>query len=204
HAHGRGHRRAGTRGDRHHGKRRRGRGRGTRGRRARRRALLAAALVGRLPRPDEVRHRRREELRRPGGGHDHGGVVPARVRGRLPVGPSRHRGHRVHGRRHAVPGEGPHRHRRAPVHGIRPQARRRLTLGGLLLLLAGAPLAGQQDTTRRPVAPAVQDTTRRDSTAKKDTTGRDTVAVLVPRFAAPIPAGPLPAGTRYTFTADSF
>lgn len=73
-----------------------------------------------------------------------------------------------------------------------------------ILALASAPLAAQQDTTRRPVPPAVQDTTHRDSTAKKDTTGRDTMAVLVPRFAAPVPAGPLPAGTRYTFTADSF
>lgn len=85
----------------------------------------------------------------------------------------------------------------------------------VILALTGAPLAAQQDTTRRPVAPAVQDTTHRDSTAKQDTThrdstakrdstGRDTVAVLMPRFAAPLPAGPLPAGTRYTFTADSF
>lgn len=61
-----------------------------------------------------------------------------------------------------------------------------------VLALASAPLAAQQDTTHR------------DSTAKKDSTGRDTMAVLVPRFPAPTPAGPLPAGTRYTFTADSF
>ncbi len=74
-----------------------------------------------------------------------------------------------------------------------------------IALAAGAPLAAQQDSAaRRPVTPAVQDTTQCDSTARKDTTGRDTLAVLVPRFPAPIPAGPLPIGARWTFTADSF
>ena len=45
-------------------RRRADRGRARRGR-ARRRAGLAAAAVGRVPRPDEVGHRRREERRRP-------------------------------------------------------------------------------------------------------------------------------------------
>ncbi len=41
-----------------------------------------------------------------------------------------------------------------------------------------------------------------DST-KRDTTARDTTPALLPSFAAPIAPGPLPLGTRYTFTADS-
>lgn len=45
------------------------------------------------------------------------------------------------------------------------------------------------DTGARPVLP--------------DTTAPDTTPALLPLFPAPVPAGPLPAGTRYTFTADS-
>jgi TonB-dependent Receptor Plug Domain len=52
--------------------------------------------------------------------------------------------------------------------------------------------AGQADTA------AARDTTRRD------TTRADTATRLLPRVPAAIAPGPLPAGSRYTFTADSF
>jgi hypothetical protein len=56
-----------------------------------------------------------------------------------------------------------------------------------------------------PSALAAQaDTTVRDSTATRDTTAaRDTMPALLPTFASAILPGPLPKGTRYTFTADS-
>lgn len=53
---------------------------------------------------------------------------------------------------------------------------------------------------------AAQADTTRDSTAARDTTGRggrDTLPRILPTFALPVPAGPLPRGARYTFTADS-
>jgi hypothetical protein len=52
-------------------------------------------------------------------------------------------------------------------------------------------------------AAAQADTLPRDTTATRDTTARDTVHLLLPPFPAAIAAGPLPAGSRYTFTADS-
>src|SRR5207245_5229475 len=45
-------------------------------------------------------------------------------------------------------------------------------------------------------------TTHRDTTAR-DTTARDTLPRYLPIFPEAIPAGPLPRGTRYTFSADS-
>lgn len=56
-----------------------------------------------------------------------------------------------------------------------------------------------------PSALAAQaDTTARDTTARRDTTAaRDTMPALLPTFAPPIMPGPLPRGTRYTFTTDS-
>jgi TonB-dependent receptor-like protein len=63
----------------------------------------------------------------------------------------------------------------------------------LLLLFGGA----------RPGAAQV-DTTARDTTARKDTTARDTTPAYLPVFATPTPNGPLPRGTRYSFTTDSF
>jgi len=54
------------------------------------------------------------------------------------------------------------------------------------------------------LAAQVDTTARRDTTATRDTTAaRDTTTVLLPTFAPAIMPGPLPKGTRYTFTADS-
>lgn len=66
----------------------------------------------------------------------------------------------------------------------------------LVAALSGAVAAG---------AAAQADTTR-DSTAARDTTGRvgrDTLPRILPTFPLPVPAGPLPRGARYAFTADS-
>lgn len=53
-------------------------------------------------------------------------------------------------------------------------------------------------------AAAQADTTARDTTrVPGDTLPADTVAVVRPVVPAALPAGPLPPGTRYTFTADS-
>jgi hypothetical protein len=55
-----------------------------------------------------------------------------------------------------------------------------------------------------PAALAAQgETTARDTTARRDTLARDTSAALLPTFAPAIVPGPLPKGTRYTFTLDS-
>jgi len=68
--------------------------------------------------------------------------------------------------------------------------------GGLFVLaLLPAALSAQVDTTRRG-------TSARDTSAR-DTTARDTTTALLPTFAAAIVPGPLPKGTRYTFTLDS-
>lgn len=64
----------------------------------------------------------------------------------------------------------------------------------LLLVAAGA--TAQVDSTRA-------DTTHRDSTARRDTTVRDTMPAYLPVWPEPTVAGPLPRGTRYTFTPDS-
>lgn len=71
-------------------------------------------------------------------------------------------------------------------------------LGAALLLGLAAGAAAQVDSTAR------RDSTRRDSTAARDTTARDTTPHYLPVFAAAVPAGPLPRGTRHAFTADSF
>ncbi len=96
-----------------------------RGRRARRRAGLAAAALGRVPGSDEVRHRRREERRRPAGRQHLRRMVPPRVRRRLRLGPSRHRGHRLHRPRGRHAGEGSDRDRRAALHRVRAEPERR-------------------------------------------------------------------------------
>jgi hypothetical protein len=67
----------------------------------------------------------------------------------------------------------------------------RSVVGAAALLGLAAALGAQVDGTAR-------DTTRRDSLA------RDTLPRYLPVFPEPTPAGPLPRGTRYTFTADSF
>jgi hypothetical protein len=61
-----------------------------------------------------------------------------------------------------------------------------------LLIGAASAAAGQADTIPR------------DTAARRDTTPPDTAPRLLPRFPAAIAPGPLPAGSRYTFTADSF
>ncbi|HYK83116.1 MAG TPA: TonB-dependent receptor [Gemmatimonadales bacterium] len=78
--------------------------------------------------------------------------------------------------------------------------RRLLCAAALLGLAAGGARRGaaQADTTART------DTSARDTTARKDTTARDTTPAYLPVFAAATPDGPLPRGTRYSFTVDSF
>ena len=67
--------------------------------------------------------------------------------------------------------------------------------GLLVAVLSGIVAAG---------AAAQVDSTVRDSTARRDTVPRrDTTTALLPTFPPAIAPGPLPAGTRYTFTADS-
>jgi len=65
----------------------------------------------------------------------------------------------------------------------------------LVLALLPAALAAQVDTAGR--ARAARDTSARDTTA------RDTTPILLPTFEPAIMSGPLPLGTRYTFTSDS-
>ena len=65
----------------------------------------------------------------------------------------------------------------------------------LVLALLPAALAAQVDTAGR--ARAARDTSARDTTA------RDTTPALLPTFEPAIMSGPLPLGTRYTFTSDS-
>jgi hypothetical protein len=75
----------------------------------------------------------------------------------------------------------------------------------LLALARGA--AAQADTTARRDTLAPRDTVAapQDSVARRDSVRRaDTAAAYLPVLAAPRPSGPLPAGTRYSFPADSF
>jgi hypothetical protein len=65
----------------------------------------------------------------------------------------------------------------------------------LLLVAAGA--AAQVDSAAR------RDTLGRDSTTRKDSTARDTLPRYLPTLPEATLIGPLPRGTRYTFTADS-
>ncbi|MGH7530658.1 MAG: Plug domain-containing protein [Gemmatimonadales bacterium] len=68
-------------------------------------------------------------------------------------------------------------------------------------LLAGALCIA---AATRAAAQAEADTTaRRDTTTAADTAAADTLPAFLPTFAAPIRPGPLPLGSRYTFTADS-
>jgi hypothetical protein len=73
-------------------------------------------------------------------------------------------------------------------------AGRGLRCAAALLVLAAGRLGAQADTTARA------------TTARKDTTkaARDTLPAYLPVFPEPTPPGPLPRGTRYSFTADSF
>jgi len=67
----------------------------------------------------------------------------------------------------------------------------------LVLALLPAALAAQVDSTRRDT------TVARDTSARDTTAARDTTTVLLPTFEPAIMPGPLPKGTRYTFTLDS-
>jgi hypothetical protein len=69
--------------------------------------------------------------------------------------------------------------------------------GAAALLLVAAGAAAQVDSTAR------LDTLGRDSTARQDTTTRDTLPRYLGVLPEATPAGPLPRGTRYTFTRDS-
>ncbi len=70
--------------------------------------------------------------------------------------------------------------------------------------LALAPRAGAQvDTSARPPLPPPTAPTTDTTQTRRDTT-RDTLARYLPVLPAPVPSGPLPRGTRYSFTADSF
>jgi len=70
----------------------------------------------------------------------------------------------------------------------------------VVLVVATRAAAAQQDTT---VHTRRDSSATRDSTAR-DTTKRDTLPHYLPVPPAQIPIGPLPAGTRYSFTRDSF
>ena len=93
--------------------RRRARRRGGRGRRAQRRADLAAAPARRVQGADEGHGRRPLQPRQAAqGGDDHRRLLPRGVRRRHPLGPRRHRRHRL-GRRSRVHRQGRQRLRRA-------------------------------------------------------------------------------------------
>jgi hypothetical protein len=84
-----------------------------------------------------------------------------------------------------------------------------LVLGALVC--TGGRVVAQVDTgpprpQPRAAAPRVgADTGKspRDSTVRRDTTPPDTIEHYLPAFAAAVPAGPLPRGTRWRFTVDS-
>ena len=87
-----------------------------------------------------------------------------------------------------------------------PERRSGAGLTLLIALLVAAPpvLAAQADTTRpQPPRPPGDTTQAKSDSTKPDTTGRDTIPVFLPVMPADVPAGPLPPGTRWIFTADS-
>src|SRR5206468_1648614 len=63
--------------------------------------------------------------------------------------------------------------------------------------------AAQVDTTARRAPTAARDTAARDTTRRDTTAARDTTPRLLPAFPAPLPVGPAPRGTRYSFPIDS-
>lgn len=70
------------------------------------------------------------------------------------------------------------------------------------LLAAARGAAAQQDSGA--VHTTHRDTTAAQDTTRRDTTTHDTLPHYLPVLPAGTPQGPLPAGTRYSFTADSF
>jgi len=86
--------------------------------------------------------------------------------------------------------------------------RRSLLAGAVCLALAGSAggadvAAAQVDTTARRAPTAARDTAARDTTRRDTTAARDTTPRLLPAFPAPLPVGPAPRGTRYSFPIDS-
>jgi len=79
---------------------------------------------------------------------------------------------------------------------------RSLGCAAVLLSCAAAAVA-QVDTTARRDTTA-RDSTARDSIARRDSAAADTLPRYLSVFPEPIPPGPAPRGTRYSFTADSF
>jgi hypothetical protein len=86
-----------------------------------------------------------------------------------------------------------------------------VTRAVLLAAVLGAVASGvsaQADTTRRPPfphpAPAPADTVSAADSARHDSTVHDTLPQYKGLPADPVLPGPLPRGSRYTFTADSF
>ena len=79
---------------------------------------------------------------------------------------------------------------------------RSLGCAAVLLSCAAAGVA-QVDTTARRDTTA-RDSTARDSIARRDSAAADTLPRYLSVFPEPIPPGPAPRGTRYSFTADSF
>ena len=83
----------------------------------------------------------------------------------------------------------------------------RAVLLAALLSAAASGASAQVDTTRPP--PSAPPPVRADSARIADSTRRDsTIRDTLPRFSSlqpdPVLPGPLPRGTRFTFTADSF
>jgi hypothetical protein len=71
------------------------------------------------------------------------------------------------------------------------------------LLLAIGPLRGATAQVVSPPSPPPGDTSSGRDTTRADST-RDTLPHYLPVLPAAIPEGPLPRGSRYTFTTDSF
>ena len=91
---------------------------------------VAAAGRRRLPRHDQVRHRRHQEQRRTLGRRGHGGDVPEGIRRRHALDSSRHRGRGLDRRQQALDRERPVGRARALAGGVRHRLRQEWSVGG--------------------------------------------------------------------------